>query len=348
MNTHSNQFGRATLLTAVTIALASATCLGASSDESPVADHEVILVTPDNENAETYQMFVTKSVSVDDAGENSVQVRVENGDVTVIVNGEVLAADRIEHRDGRIVILDENGDPIEDIRIAIGGGHDLAGGWVMDDNIFAMHPTPPVMLGVHLGEPGPALESHLRLDTGKTTMLTGVLKGLPAHAAGLAPYDVITRINGTSPADSETLLQTLSTMDAGETVTLTVIHEGTRRDVNVTLAAYDRDAMSKAEVIGQRALPSPFLGQRSMVTPKELPNLWHMEDGKILEKLPQLREFFLDDDNRMFELAPGTTKWREERDDVDAHEHAAELEDRIHELEELLNKLIERAKRDER
>jgi hypothetical protein len=109
---------------------------------------------------------------------------------------------------------------------------------------------PEVMMGIHLGEPDAALCSHLRLEEGIATMVSGLRVGLPADEAGLGLYDVIIKIDDQTPADPASLQKALAEKEPGDVVTLTVIHEGRKQKVTVELEAYDGKAMQEAELIG--------------------------------------------------------------------------------------------------
>ncbi len=113
--------------------------------------------------------------------------------------------------------------------------------------------APPVMMGVQLGRADSTLCGHLGLDREKVTLLAGVYEGLPADAAGLEPYDLIVSINGSDDAGPAAVRKALEGMKAGDTVNLTVIQKGVRKDVTVTLEAYDRKRLNMAKADRIRA-----------------------------------------------------------------------------------------------
>lgn len=108
--------------------------------------------------------------------------------------------------------------------------------------------TPKVMVGVQMAEPDSILRGHLGIKEDVSTMVMGVHKGLAAEKAGLAPYDLIVSIDGTDDADPDAIRAALRTKNAGDTVKLGVIHQGQRKELTVTLEAYDRKRLSEAEV----------------------------------------------------------------------------------------------------
>jgi S1-C subfamily serine protease len=64
-----------------------------------------------------------------------------------------------------------------------------------------------------------------------------VVAGSPAAKAGLQPGDTITKINGRSIADSDAFISVISTYKPGDTVTMTVRHDGKLSNVKVTLGS---------------------------------------------------------------------------------------------------------------
>ncbi len=68
--------------------------------------------------------------SLDDA--TSIEIRIENGKTTARVNGEDIPADRIKTEDGKITILDDQGNSIREVPLSIGGGADDMFLWLGD------------------------------------------------------------------------------------------------------------------------------------------------------------------------------------------------------------------------
>lgn len=187
---------------------------------------------------------------------HTYEIRIENGKVTVKRDGKDVPDSEIRNEDGRISIVDAQGNPFDvgfnvdadgALRSFLGhGGGDMK--WLSNVN---NQEAPKVMLGLQMGEPGPALEHHLKLEPGKTVMIVGLYEGLPAEQAGLSEYDIITKVNGESPGDAGAIKEILSKKEAGDTITLDVIHEGKSKQVKVKLEKYDAKTMEKAKLIGQ-------------------------------------------------------------------------------------------------
>ncbi len=190
------------------------------------------------------------------------------------------------------------------------------------------------MLGIHLAEPGKALPRHLGLEPGSTTMISGLYEGLPAHDAGLDQFDIITAIDGQTPADPHSIHEALADKEPGETVTLSVIHEGRAGEVVVTLAAFDADAMHSADLIGggpaihierDFRLPTGDIDWRGFVIDPDA------AAGQLFRRLERpTRERLEEFQHLLRERAPRHIDERLEQ-----------LNDRIDDLMEMLDKLVE-------
>jgi hypothetical protein len=271
------------------------------------------------------------------ANSRTLEVRIDNGEVSVKRNGKEVPKDQIRKEKGRIVILDDDGNEARDLNLMLGQGPDPflyklgdsswdgAVGW-MNKN----EGTPPkVMLGVHMTQPGKALEKHLHLEEGATTMLSGVYQGLSAHEAGLEEFDIITKVNGETPADASSIMKHLAGAEAGQTITFTVIHEGKTKDVDVKLEKYDADALKTAKLLDK--------------TPGADVDLW-------LSRRIEPLQF----DPGQFFVAPDASRWQGLQEFMlrqpqpgppegqpDINDQLQRLDKRMAELEQLLEKLIE-------
>lgn len=202
------------------------------------------------------------------SNENGRTVRIEmkNGVVThAEIDGKVVADDRIE-RDGDVIRLKgDAGQTIYEHRVTIAELPPVSGfpGLTMTPraraftlpgaDIFALSPKepaapPPVMVGIQMAAPDATLRGHLGLKDGASTMLSAVHEGLPAGKAGLGPYDVIVSINGKDDASPEAIRAALKEMKPGDALRLGVIQRGVRKDVTVTVEAYDRKRLDEAKV----------------------------------------------------------------------------------------------------
>ena len=94
------------------------------------------------------------------SGGHEIAVRVDDGEISVIVDGKEIPTDRILTRNGRIVILDEDGNERALFGVLMGDddqGFNFRFGRHGDFEVpgfeEVMGPRPSVMLGIHMAEP---------------------------------------------------------------------------------------------------------------------------------------------------------------------------------------------------
>jgi hypothetical protein len=289
-----------------------------------------------------------------DGGEShTVEIRVIGDKVVVIRDGKEVPHAQISEGDDKIIITDKDGKQLHELKLRVGdgksmyyfGGANVRGWNVSDaeglmawrDQVAGAKPT--VMLGASMTVPGPALEKHLRLESGACTMLNEVYEGLPAHEAGLGEYDIIVKVNGQSPADNDSIRKSLAEKKPGDTITFTVIQEGKTRNVAVELKAYDPESMSKAKMLGSAA----DQGMQFWMGNELVPHVFRWQrDQPLVYFAPEKFQVDVDQFNPQFEKA------REFRDSTvpkvrqDVEQQLQRLDERLAELEKLLQKLIER------
>lgn len=299
---------------------------------------------------------VTVITNKDDDTNQAVEIRIEDGKMTVKCDGKEVPDSRIKHADGQVIILDENGDEIQKIGVGvIGHGFgELHGGllgWTSADPYHkALGGTalfgrtdgvePKVMLGIHMTEPGPALGKHLHINPEECVMISGVYKGLPADQAGIVQYDIIVKIDGQSPADREALRKALEDRQADENVTLSIIHEGKSKEIKVKLAAYDGKALAKAELMGDAGDNVIFSTFNS--TDPAAPNIHKFyglvsPDGQWQFTLPPQQPGEDQMRLRLLEKIQGMTAITKDSDD-----RLETLNNRMAELERLLQELVQK------
>jgi hypothetical protein len=391
--THSHRLLLGLALPAtVALALTAAPAFAQNEGSSPAAEKA----------PRSLSVVAAEALDGDEGDEGNVkshtfEIRVDNGDVSVRQNGKEIPDARIVTKDERIIILDENGNEIKNIglslfdgpggyfyRVGAAGSGDgkslyprllsmagaLRGGAVAEAG--ADGETPKVMIGVHMGEPGPALEKHLHIDAGKCTMITGLFEGLPADEAGIGEYDIIVAVDGSDSAHADAIREALKTREPGETVTLRVIQAGKQKEIKVKLQAYDAHKMQSAKLIGQ-APADPIW--REALTPLEhwmgdlkdghlrLPEgmegqLWLSRPGAEWKgAIPQLDKLDLEGfygnwqnlqpliQQQLHEALKKHNLEHGDKDtpaDKDVEAQLDRLDDRLSQLETLLEKLIEK------
>lgn len=208
----------------------------------------------------------------DDTGEYSVTIK--NGIMSAKVNGKDVPTDRIRRTDDQVSILDEQGQeictftlslkgsPRTAIRVGPGGpeflkdlehlkliprdgmtiqGLDEAGvRRLMQEHLGVATTNPPrAMLGVTMSEADETLASNLGVSRDQVVVIERVVEGLPAAEAGLKAADVIVGIDGQKGATQEKIREILRTRNPGDKVVFRVLREGEKKEVGVTLKAYD-------------------------------------------------------------------------------------------------------------
>jgi serine protease Do len=90
-------------------------------------------------------------------------------------------------------------------------------------------------LGVVSSEIPEMLAAHIGVKQGEGIVVRAVMPDSPAAKAGIANYDVITRVAGQAVGSSEDLTKQVTAHKPGETVHLNLIHEGKATEADVTL-----------------------------------------------------------------------------------------------------------------
>jgi serine protease Do len=91
-------------------------------------------------------------------------------------------------------------------------------------------------MGIHIQEVTPSVQTQFGLPVARGVMITQVLAGSPAEAAGLAQGDVITNMEGRAVSDTDALRRVMVNKKVGDTLTLSVVGVGRPlRTVQLTL-----------------------------------------------------------------------------------------------------------------
>jgi hypothetical protein len=295
------------------------------------------------------KLAVVSSQSLDGGDQHqTLELRVDGDNITAKRNGKEIPSSQIKREGDRIIILDEDGNEIRDLHIfqpatadqmtlfsTVDGAIAEA---VANDGAFAWSTgeEPVVVIGVQMGDPGPALEKHLKLKPGTCTMITGLYEGMPAQKAGLGEYDIVVQVEGTSPADRETLRNAIMQKKAGDVIRLRVIQEGQPKDLDVEIAPYDKTKMAELSVQGQQwpvyqrlieQLTTAQPGQAPAIDLQQYPRVFVAPQGSLnaapeTNALPRIRGAI-------------------QQDRVDLNQKLERLDARMAELEALLQKLIE-------
>ena len=92
-------------------------------------------------------------------------------------------------------------------------------------------------LGIQAGDITPGLAQQYHLSVGSGVLVLDLVNGSPAAKAGLQPGDVIVELGGQKLQSAADLLDALSNRKPGDSVQLTIVRNGARKQVQVTLSS---------------------------------------------------------------------------------------------------------------
>lgn len=239
-------------LPAALVGLALASCATA---QQPSA------ASGDSQSTFAYQM--------NDGDGGSVELRIHNGQVVVAkLDGKSIPADRVRKTGDGYDILGQDGEVVRHIAAGAKVAPRVDAGPRMDarprvrvGRAIEMRPdaepagVPKSMIGVGLGSPDPVLLHHLKIDRANSTMVTNVVDGLPADAAGIEQFDVIVSVNGDRKASSDNLRRVLREAEPGAKIALEILRGGETRKVEVTAIEFDAAKLDVTEPIEVQGFP---------------------------------------------------------------------------------------------
>ncbi len=144
-----------------------------------------------------------------------IDVEFVGEEIRVSIDGQRVAKEHLRRTDSAIEIISSAGVVLQSIAIPQPKDH------------------PPVMIGVRFETPGRALAKHLDGDASKCSLVVAVLENSPGYLAGIEDFDLVTAIDGKSPASPSDIRQRLTAMTAGESITLTIRRGTITKDFTV-------------------------------------------------------------------------------------------------------------------
>lgn len=205
------------------------------------------------------QRAASKTVIVEDDGENKVEVTIEGDRVRALLNGEEVPAERVKRRGGRIEIHDEDGRVVRTLSVPGAPGQaapnqrgfrffalpDQQGQEGQDQPQGPGGPAagaqPPVMVGITMSDADPGLLEALGLESG--IRVDRVVEGLPAEKAGVRAGDIIVAADGKSPVTGESFRAALRGKKPGDTIELRLFRRGQQETVRLELAPFDAERL---------------------------------------------------------------------------------------------------------
>jgi serine protease Do len=102
-------------------------------------------------------------------------------------------------------------------------------------------------LGVEMQPLTPDLAKSLGVSSSEGSLVTKVVANSPAEKSGIKQGDIITAVDGEAMPDSGTLQKKISNSTVGSQVTVSVIRDGSSRDIRVTLEKLPKDLANLGE-----------------------------------------------------------------------------------------------------
>lgn len=196
-------------------------------------------------------------------GTDSFTIKISGDEIKAEHNGKAVPAERVKREGNRIRIVDEDGKTLSTFNVGsrnmttlralpqregnlwvaprqpgMGGGPAVA--------MTVPGQTPPVMLGVTMGEPDQSVLDFLGIKAG--VRLDRVVDDLPAAKAGLREGDLIVGVNGKSSISQGELREILMKSNPGDELTVSVVRRGEgRKDYKITLAKWDGAKLGVAQ-----------------------------------------------------------------------------------------------------
>ena len=106
--------------------------------------------------------------------------------------------------------------------------------WNEVGEIFGRDSRGGPRLGVQVEELGEQLAAYFEVDSKRGLLLTHIVDGSPAEAAGLEAGDVVIEVDGSKVRRAGNISRALRDK-FGETVSVTVVRRGEQREISVTL-----------------------------------------------------------------------------------------------------------------
>jgi hypothetical protein len=193
-------------------------------------------------------------------GVKVVELRLDGNriaDLDVTVNGKPLSGSKGKVVNGHIIIYSPDGETIAEFMApeAVGAKHEIT--WhgqpaqpaqprglarvrstgnepdARDLRGALVNASPRRVIGITASTPGEALAAQLALDAGSVIVVDSVNEGFPADKAGLKRFDIITKVDGSGPANLGRLTSIIQSKDESEPIRLTILRGGQERVVEI-------------------------------------------------------------------------------------------------------------------
>jgi serine protease Do len=140
------------------------------------------------------------------------------------------------------------------------------------------------VLGVTIRNNNSSLAEENGLDTSTGIYIDSVMSGSAAAEAGIQLKDVIVSIEGNRVESSAELMENIAQRKPGDKITLTVIRDGEREEIEVTLKSLGGESKRETAGVENRDLMRDLGAELRTLTEEESSEL-NLEGGVIVEKL---------------------------------------------------------------
>jgi len=125
-------------------------------------------------------------------------------EIFVSINGQRVAKEHLRRTSDSMEIISSSGQVLQTIPIPQANEH------------------PPVMIGVRFETTGKALTKHLGSDVSNCALVVAVMENGPGYMAGIEDFDLVTAVDGKTPATPEVIRDRLKVMTPGDSIVLTI------------------------------------------------------------------------------------------------------------------------------
>lgn len=232
---------------------------------------------------EKFKGVTFNMTQVSPAGEYSL--KIDDGNISAKANGKEVPADRIRVGDGRVDLLDEQGEVMA--TFALGSGPVMAPRAPRAPRELRARPlqppappAPPEGLVPAIPENPPPVMVGITMSTveGEVSgiLVDSVIDGLPASKAGLKAGDVIVKLDGKAVERQEQLREVLKGKKPGDTLAVVVERDGAELNMEIELAKFEGEKLMSLR-------ETPFPGGWTMQLERE-EGEWYEQAREALEK----------------------------------------------------------------
>ncbi len=214
-------------------------------------------------------------------GVKVVELRVDGNrinDLDVTVNGESVAGPMGRVEGGRIMIFSADGKTLAEFKTPAGDGANHEVTWLAQPaqpasggaarirtsqgaadqttlREMLVNRTPRRVIGITGSTPGEALAAQLALDANSVIVVDSVNEGLPADQAGIKRFDIITKVDGSGPANLGRLAEIIQTKDESQPIRLTILRNGREQVIELRPTIEEHNIELELEVEEDSGFP---------------------------------------------------------------------------------------------